>query len=239
LIVSNSDPLPFRGDVGDINARIPLVSVSGEQGGILRGLAGRRVTVAVNTSRLRGASQNVVGRPSDAPCTAYMGGHYDTVPAGPGANDNASGTAMLIEVGRARRIDGLCLIAFGAEELGLFGSRAFVEEHDVSNARFMLNFDMVSKNTRPTVLGDAKLSARAGEIAAGRGFQVRVAPSLGAGSSSDHATFIAAGVPSLMFYSGDDQFIHTPQDDFTNSSQEDLGRFIDLAVAVIDDLHAG
>jgi hypothetical protein len=42
-----------------------------------------------------------------------------------------------------------------------------------------------------------------------------------------------------MFYSGDDQFIHTPQDNFSNSSQEDIGRFIDLAVAVIDDLHAG
>jgi Zn-dependent M28 family amino/carboxypeptidase len=121
----------------------------------------------------------------------------------------------------------------------LFGSRAFVDEHDVSDARFMLNFDMVSKDTRASVLGDARLSARAGEIATARGFQVRVASSLGAGSSSDHATFIAAGVPSLMFYSGDDQFIHTPQDNFDNSSQADLARFIDLAVAVIDDLHAG
>jgi aminopeptidase YwaD len=239
MIVSNSDPLPFRGDVGEIGARVPLVSVSGEQGAVLRGLASGRVTVSVATNRVRGTSQNVVGRPSDAPCTAYMGGHYDSVPAGPGANDNASGTAMLIEVGRARRIDGLCLVAFGAEELGLFGSRAFVDEHDVSDARFMLNFDMVSKNTRPTVLGDAKLSARAGELAAARGFQVRVASSLGAGTSSDHATFIEAGVPALMFYSGDDQFIHTPQDNFSNSSQEDIGRFIDLAVAVIDDLHAG
>ena len=36
LIVSNSDPLPFRGDVGDIDARIPVVSVSGEQGSVLR-----------------------------------------------------------------------------------------------------------------------------------------------------------------------------------------------------------
>jgi aminopeptidase YwaD len=237
LIVANSDPMPFRGDLGD-GVRIPVVSISGEQGSSARALAGRTVTVSVDTARLRGQSQNVVGKPSDAPCRAFMGGHYDSVPAGPGANDNASGTAMLMEVARARRIDGLCLIAFGAEELGLFGSRAYVREHGVADARFMLNFDMVSKITRPALIGDAQLTARAGEIAAAKGFQIRVSPSLGTGMSSDHATFIQAGVPALMFYSGDDQFIHTAEDNFANSSQEDIAKFIDLAVAVIDDLHA-
>jgi len=75
-------------------------------------------------------------------CEVYLGAHYDSVPAGPGANDNASGTALLLEVARVHRADRVCVVAFGAEEIGLFGSRTFVDEHDVSGARLMLNFDM-------------------------------------------------------------------------------------------------
>jgi aminopeptidase YwaD len=238
LIIANNEAAAFRGDLGDSGARIPVIAIAGEQAAMVRGFAGRTVTVSTESSRVSGQSQNVIGKPSAAPCTAYMGGHYDSVEAGPGANDNASGTAMLIEVGRARRIDGLCLIAFGSEEVGLFGSRAYVRDHDVAGARFMLNFDMVSKITRPAVIGDAKLATRAGEIAAAQGFQVRVSAALGPNLSSDHASFIAAGVPALMFYAGDDEFIHTPQDNIANSSRDDLAKFIDLAVAVIDDLYA-
>jgi phosphotransferase system enzyme I (PtsI) len=61
----------------------------------------------------------VVGR-RGSECRAYIGGHYDSVPAGPGANDNASGTATMLELARVRPTDGLCVVAFGAEEVGLF-----------------------------------------------------------------------------------------------------------------------
>ena len=59
-----------------------------------------------------------------------MGGHYDSVPAGPGANDNASGTATALEIASVLAADGelddVCFVLFGAEEVGLIGSGAFV-----------------------------------------------------------------------------------------------------------------
>jgi hypothetical protein len=62
--------------------------------------------------------------------------------------------------------------------------------------------------------------------------------SFGPGTSSDYASFQQAGVPVLMFYSGNDQFIHTAQDDLKNVSQADLGKLLDVAVEVLDQLLA-
>lgn len=238
VVVVNNEAGMFRGDLGGEPTRIPAVSAPRESRATLDG-ARTGVTVEVQTNRVNGRSQNVVAKPSDAPCTAYLGAHYDSVPAGPGANDNASGTSLLIELARARRVDGVCVVAFGAEEVGLFGSRAFVREHGVGSAAFMMNFDMVAKATRPTFIGDEALTRIAAEIARQRNFEVRTVASFGPGTSSDHASFQAAGVPVLMFYAGDDEFIHTAQDDLDNVSQDDLGRFLETAVAVLDRLLAG
>jgi Zn-dependent M28 family amino/carboxypeptidase len=78
------------------------------------------------------------------------GGHLDSVPAGPGINDNGSGTAALLEIadalgGRARGAR-IRLAFWGAEELGLIGSRRYVrrltpEQRDAIAA--YLNLDMV------------------------------------------------------------------------------------------------
>lgn len=236
LIVVNNQAGLFRGDLGREGITIPVLGVAQEDGATLRGLAGRRATVTTATQRLRGTSQNVVGRPGSGECTAYLGGHYDSVPEGPGANDNASGTSLLLELARARRVDGVCVIAFGAEEVGLLGSRAYARDHGITGARFMLNFDMVAKHTRPAVIGDPELGQRAARLAEARGLTLGRSASIGPGASSDHATFQQAGVPALMFYAGDDQFIHTAQDDVANTSEADLARFLDLAVALLDDL---
>jgi aminopeptidase YwaD len=236
LVVVNNQAGLFRGDLGSGGVTIPVIGIAQEDGAALRALAGTRVTVTSATQRLRGTSQNVVGRPSGGECTAYLGGHYDSVAAGPGANDNASGTSLLLELARARRNDGVCVIAFGGEEEGLLGSRAYARTTDITGARFMLNFDMVAKLTRPSVIGDQALTERAGRLAQARGLALSRLASIGPGASSDHATFQQAGVPVLMFYAGDDQFIHTAQDDVANVSEADLAKFLDLAVAVLDEL---
>lgn len=235
LLVINSDAGPFRGDLGASAVSIPVLGIAGSDDGALRALLGQRVTVTSQLEVVSGTSQNVVGQPSNAPCGAYIGAHYDSVPAGPGANDNASGTALILELARARRIDGLCVVAFGSEEIGLLGSRAFVRAHKVQGARFMLNFDMVAKSTGPTLIGDPDLAARVLALPAAAGMSLRATASFGPGASSDHATFIAAGVPALMFYSGNDNFIHTAQDDVRNVTEADLAKFLTLAVATIDD----
>lgn len=238
VVVVNNESGMFRGDLGGAPARIPAVSMPREARGELEG-ARTGATVEVQTNRVSGRSQNVVAQPSDAPCTAYLGAHYDSVPAGPGANDNASGTSLLLELARARRVDGVCVVAFGAEEVGLFGSRAFVREHQAGSAVFMMNFDMVAKATRPTFIGDEPLTRIAAEVARQRGLDARTITSFGPGTSSDHASFQAAGVAVLMFYSGDDEFIHTAQDNLENVSEDDLGQLLETAAAVLDRLLAG
>jgi aminopeptidase YwaD len=187
-------------------------------------------------------SWNVVARPSEAPCTGYLGAHYDSVPAGPGANDNASGMAAILELARTHRVPGLCVLAFGAEEIGLFGSRAFVNDHDLADARFMLNFDMVSKITSPEFVASPsrvsrELADRASAVAATLGLEIPrgAFPSF---ASSDHASFDQAGVPAITVYSGDDPFIHTARDDVTNASIEDLGSMLRAGAAVLRDLLA-
>ena len=100
------------------------------------------------------------------------------------------------------RSDGVCVIAFGAEEEGLLGSRAYARTTDITGARFMLNFDMVAKHTRPSLIGDQALTERAARLAQARGLTVSRLASIGPGASSDHATFQQAGVPVLMMSPG-------------------------------------
>jgi Zn-dependent M28 family amino/carboxypeptidase len=113
-------------------------------------------------------SQNVVAfRSADLPRKAeptplvIVGAHYDAVTAGAGADDNASGVAVMLEVAERMakyRIEyDLVFVAFGAEEVGLRGSRYFVAQmagEDVDRAIVMINFDSL-------IVGD-KLYVHAG-----------------------------------------------------------------------------
>ena len=236
VIVVNSEAGPFRGALGDASGvTIPVVAVAGDAGPALRALAedGTPVALVAEIGRRTVTSQNVVGLPVDGQCTAYLGAHYDSVPEGPGANDNASGTALLIELALTNRSDGLCVVAFGAEEFGLFGSRAFVRDHDVAEAEYMLNFDMVARIGGPRmVAGDAALADLAAGIAAELGHDIPRG-SFPRDSSSDHASFSQAGVPAITVHSGGAEFIHTAQDAIDTVFVEDLAVFLEVSTALL------
>src|SRR3970040_2177290 len=110
-------------------------------------------------------SQNVVARPPDGECRVIAGGHYDSVPAGPGANDNASGTATAVEIARVLAADGkfddACFVLFGSEEGGLIGSALFVDSLTPAQKdalEGMLNFDMVGTGSQWFLAGSAALA---------------------------------------------------------------------------------
>ena len=244
VIIVNNRPGSFRGSLGDAAVAVPVVGVAPDDGATLDRLAagGESVTVRAEVRTSTEQSQNVVGRASGE-CDAYLGAHYDSVQAGPGANDNASGTAAMIELARSHLTAGLCAIAFGSEESGLWGSRAFVESHDLRDARFMLNFDMVAKITSPIFVatdGDRdsrELADRATAIADELGMRIPRG-AFPAFASSDHASFAAAGVPAITVHSGDDPLIHRPSDDLDNVSPDDLAAMLRVAAAVLDALLA-
>ncbi len=140
----------------------------------------------------------------------------DDARAGPGANDNGSGTAVVIELARTLAANGdgdVCFTLFGAEELGLLGSIAFVDglsADELSEIEAMLNFDMLAVGSGWPMSGSTSLVSLAGKVAEGLGIPFDISTSEPGGS--DHAPFIEAGVPALLLNCFCDSNYHTASD---------------------------
>ncbi|HLF71206.1 MAG TPA: M28 family metallopeptidase, partial [Dehalococcoidia bacterium] len=173
--------------------------------------------------------------------------HYDSVTTGPGANDNASGAASVLEIAAVIASKGEtganCFVLFGAEERGLRGSQAFVKSLDAAargRIKAMLNFDMVGFGQNATIqlIGSGSLKTRAFDIS--KTIDVPTALSdLPATTSSDHAVFINAGISALMFYRGEDPAWHRPEDTVERLNPAYLEATVRLGVAVLESLMAG
>lgn len=201
-----------------------------------------RVSAKVRTSTVVTirTGRNVVGILPGADSTlghtaVVVGAHYDHVgfrkntPAGKdsiynGADDNASGTAALIEVARAAGAAGIrpprsiLFIAFAGEEKGLLGSEYYARHPLIPMAatRAMLNLDMVGRNAPDTLslIADqrhAELEAVARSVNARSGL-VLVSSGL-SGGGSDHMSFTKRNVPALFFHSGLHEDYHKVSDE--------------------------
>lgn len=143
--------------------------------------------------------------------------HYDSVPQGPGAYDNLSAVAILMETCRfftqhppKRTIEFIC---FGAEEKGLKGSIAYVQKHssELANHQFMLNMDLAGQTIGGTVIGltakkdvENTLKTMLQDIGIGCTFKRQI-------WSSDSNTFAWKGIPSLTI-NRDGYGMHTHHD---------------------------
>ncbi len=175
-----------------------------------------------------------------------MGGHYDSVPAGPGANDNASGTATALEIASVLAADGelddVCFVLFGAEEVGLIGSGAFVRSlspDERSDVQGMLNFDMVGAGTDWLLSGSDELRDLAAAEADRLGLVYQTSGGLPAGAGSDHAPFIQAGIPAIIFHRLGDPHYHTNEDTAGFIQVNFLEEIGTLGLAVLDALLMG
>jgi Zn-dependent M28 family amino/carboxypeptidase len=152
------------------------------------------------------------------------GGHLDSVPAGPGINDNGSGLAALLEIAEAlggRAPGARVRLAFwGAEELGLVGSRRYVRQlgpEERERIAAYVNLDMVgSPEPERGVYSDADPGLeRLLRRLLGSGAEEE-----NAGGSSDHAPFQRAGVPVGGLFTGagepHDPCYHRACDDLDN-----------------------
>jgi Zn-dependent M28 family amino/carboxypeptidase len=189
-----------------------------------------------------------------------LGAHYDhlgrgglgslapwTVEIHNGADDNASGTATLLEVARLlaarpRRLErSILFIAFSAEERGLIGSEYYARRPVVSlnETAAMLNLDMVGRlrQDRLTVYGvDTAKEFRPlmERLSAQHPFELRLS---GEGyGPSDHASFYARGVPVLHFFTGYHADYHRPSDDADTLNYEGMARIAELVAAAMVDL---
>lgn len=245
LVVVNNRPGSFSGNLAT-GAKIPVVGVSQEDGAavIEAARSGREVGLEAPPTVGLTKALNVIARPAtDSRCEVLVGGHFDTVPSAPGANDNASGTANVIELARALAADGLdegiCFATFGAEESGLYGSKAIVDRMRSEDAlpRYMVNLDVTGIGTQVEVIGDGPLAQTALALAAEAGIPA-VPSTLPANSGSDHQSFLDAGVPTVFFTSGDFSTIHSPADVVADINLEVLDQVGDVALLVVKDLLA-
>ncbi len=218
VIVYNNVPGSLIGDQST-PATIPAEGISQAAGeDLVARLAAAPLDATITVSPPKGTAYNVIARPKGvATCTTVSGGHYDSVAVTGGADDNASGTASVLELARvaaARHLPGAnCFALFSAEEFGLFGSKAFVDTlspDDVNSMRAMINLDVVGVKEDLQLIGDADLIETARVQAQNLGF-VASASSLPAGAGSDHLSFQRAGIPVVMLYR-EDNLIHQPAD---------------------------
>lgn len=245
MIIVNNQPGLFSGNL-TLRAEFPVVSISQEDGQAIIEAAKAGGTLSVTTPPTVGLtrSMNVVARASAASeCTIVVGGHFDSVPAAPGANDNASGTSNVLELARAAAADGVdegvCFVAFGAEESGLYGSKEFVADLAESGfvPSYMINLDVTGIGDGVEVIGDSALADRAFALAQAAG--IPVAPSvLPANSGSDHQSFAEAGVEVVFFTSGNFSTIHSPEDVIDDLDVDVLDRIGDAAYLTLVDLLA-
>ena len=193
------------------------------------GQLGRDVTLKNVIGILPGSDPELAGE------SLVIGAHYDHFGRGeyadhetgrgrlhPGADDNASGVAVMLEL--ARSLEGkprprtLVFVAFTAEETGRLGSRQYVQhagDYPVDRVIAMLNLDTVGRlEDRALVLFGTGTAEEWVHIFRGAGYVTgvpirTVADDFG---SSDQTSFIEAGVPAVQFFGGVHEDIHHPGD---------------------------
>ncbi|HEV7994106.1 MAG TPA: M28 family peptidase [Gemmatimonadaceae bacterium] len=160
----------------------------------------------------------------------------------PGADDNASGTVAVLELARrlaARRTArSILFVSFDAEEPGMLGSELFVRYPPAAleSIVLMLNLDMVGRLRRRDLLIDGSgasepLRAMADSVAKAKSVRsVRWSGSVG---RSDHATFSAMHVPSIMLTSGEHTDYHRVSDVAARIDVSGMVRVIDVAEGII------
>ena len=243
-VIYNNEEGLFRGTLVR-QSQIPVVAISRESGEAILGLmdAGD-VEASLSTALETHETQNVIAeRPgvSEDAGVVILGGHYDTVPNVPGANDNGSGIASLATI--AAEASGktypfsIRFIAFGSEELGLLGSAHYVDSlspEDRGSVVIMMNFDALGTGDVVGVLGDFDQPGELILYALDHGIDAEIRLSLGPGFSSDHAPFQRAGIPVVVFLADDFSRIHTLEDKLEFVRPELLGGSSALGVALLD-----
>ena len=217
-----------------------------------------QVSMKVDIETTRATVQNVLAwLPGQTDEYVIVGAHYDHLGRGnfdslapsqigqihPGADDNASGTAGVLELARmlapqrGQLKRSILFVNFAGEELGLLGSAEWVKEptRPLAKAVAMINMDMIGRirddkvyiggvgtgSTFKTVLEQAQKDA-----------PFKIEYSAGGYSSSDHTSFVAKKIPVLFFFSGLHSDYHKPSDTWDKINASSAARLLDMVDSV-------
>jgi hypothetical protein len=192
---------------------------------------GTELLMEIVARRLDATASNILARwPGSDPTlreeTIILGAHHDHfgIQAGlvfPGADDNASGSAVLLEIARvftttgARPKRSLLFLSFAGEEQGLLGSRFYVAHprHPLSAAKAMINVDHAGVGNGHIMVGLSKLEKAAAQAAAEKVAAGDKLELYGLFPGGDHVPFAEAGLPTAAIVTaGSHPDFHQPTD---------------------------
>ena len=213
-----------------------------------------RASLNVNIESTRATVNNVLAYlPGRTDEYIIIGAHYDHLGRGnfdslapseigqihPGADDNASGTAGLLELARLLAPQkgqfqrGILFSAFAGEELGLLGSAEWVKAPTLplDKAVAMLNMDMIGRIREDKVY--------VGGVGTGSSFKMlledaqsksglKLEYSAGGYAASDHTSFVSKHIPVLFFFSGLHSDYHKPSDTWEKINASAAARLLEL-----------
>ncbi len=194
------------------------------------------MSVAIGDKKRTG--HNVVGYiDNGAARTIIIGAHYDHLGYGEdhnslwtgkpeihnGADDNASGTATVLELAKLLKKsklknDNYLFICFSGEELGLFGSKYYTENPTIklADVNYMINCDMVGRlneTTHAITIGGFGTSPLWGKILPEKTKALNIKFDSSGIGPSDHTSFYLKNIPVLFFFTGTHPDYHKPTDD--------------------------
>ncbi|MFO7253074.1 MAG: M20/M25/M40 family metallo-hydrolase [Actinomycetes bacterium] len=211
----------LRGSLKAPGITIPVVGTSYDIGKDLATADRPVVRVATKTVSETRTTHNVIAesRHGDADKVVMLGAHLDSVPEGPGMNDNASGAAAVLAVAEAlggtKTANRLRFAWWGAEELGLIGSTHYVQtlsDEERERIRLYLNFDMIASPNGAIKIYDGR-GSNAGAQPPGSAeierlfrshFDAKAQPygTADLNDRSDYAPFRKAGIPVGGLFTG-------------------------------------
>ncbi|GIH26568.1 aminopeptidase [Acrocarpospora phusangensis] len=220
-----TDAFPL--DIGEWRAGIPMVFADFAVGNELAATPGATVRLKVDATLVLGTNHNVIAETlfGDPNNVVMVGAHLDSVPAGPGINDNGSGTAAILEIALQMKLvptkNKVRFAFWAAEEIGLLGSDQYVDELTQAQRdriRLYLNFDMIASPNYAYKLYDGDNSDGVGSPEGPPGsaqieqqlkafFTSRGLATVGTDfdGRSDYGPFIAVGIPSGGIFTGAEQ----------------------------------
>lgn len=218
----------------------------------------RRVSLHIDIETTHATVNNVLAwLPGQTDEYVIVGAHYDHLGYGnfdslapsqigqihPGADDNASGTAGVLELARllapqrGQLKRSILFMDFAGEELGLLGSAAWVKDptRPLAKAVAMINMDMIGR------IKDDKVYI--GGVGTGSSFKsmleqaqkdspFKIEYSAGGYASSDHTSFVSKKIPVLFFFSGLHSDYHKPSDTWDKINAPSAARLLDLVGSV-------
>jgi len=234
--------------VRDPFLRVPAAAVASSVGRKLLESEGQRLRLRIRARRYDSTGHNVIARfPGEQEGHIAVAAHYDSAADSPGASDNASGTAAVLEAcemfASARPAGpGVHFIAYGAEEYGrrgggCLGSVEYVRRHPAETARTLAVIEpdcvgTVAVPPRVSVMG-FEPSRREGVLSVLKRFpryDVKLRPE----TETPHTPFDLTGVPAVWFVNDYTRLpIHTPQDTLDVLSPQEMAFTVEVMGAVL------